>query len=218
MVASLGVVAIGAMVAAGVCSPSICSAPGLTRTASSGLAQLSFKVWCVMVKAVSSAQGEKESWSILTLCVENIYRPERQVSDNIWERGFGYYGEWISTSKTHNNLWYKIISFQNIYEAYIRARKGKRFQSEVLRFERSLEENIITLQNELVWKTWIPSRGSQFYVYEPKQRLITAPAFRDRVIHHSLVDIIEPFFERKFIDRSFACRVGKGTHSAHDCV
>ena len=69
-----------------------------------------------------------------------------------------------------------------------------------------------------MWRTWEPSRSSQFYVYEPKQRLITAPAFRDRVIHHSLVENIEPLFERKFIDRSFACRVGRGTHASHECV
>lgn len=126
--------------------------------------------------------------------------------------------EWIVTPNTYNNLWGEIISFQNIYDAYIRARKSKRFQSEVLQFGSKLEENIITLQNELMWKTWKPSRCRQFYVYEPKKRLISAPAFRDRVVHHAVVYVIEPLFERKFIDRSFACRVGKGTHAAHEAV
>ena len=97
------------------------------------------------------------------------------------------------------------------YYAYTKARKDKRFHDEVLQFRNKLEENIITLQNELISKTWIPSNFRQFYIYKPKKRLISAPAFRDRVVHHAIVSVIEPLFERKFIDRSFACRIGKGT-------
>lgn len=121
-------------------------------------------------------------------------------------------------TKTYNNLWDKVISFQNIYNAYLKAKKNKRFQSEILKFGNNLEVNIIAIQNELIQKTWKPSRYRQFYVYEPKKRLISAPAFRDRVVHHAVVSIIEPLFEKKFIDRSFACRVGKGTHAAHETV
>jgi len=68
--------------------------------------------------------------------------------------------------KTYNNLWNEIISFQNIYYAYTKARKDKRFHDEVLQFRNKLEENIITLQNELISKTWIPSNFRQFYICE----------------------------------------------------
>ena len=51
-------------------------------------------------------------------------------------------------------------------------------------------------------------------VYEPKARFIQAPPFKDRVVHHALVQVIEPLFERKFIHDSYACRVGKGTIAA----
>jgi hypothetical protein len=54
----------------------------------------------------------------------------------------------------------------------------------------------------------------QFYVREPKTRLISAPTFRDRVVHHALVRVIEPLFERRFVDHSYACRVGRGTQAA----
>lgn len=124
----------------------------------------------------------------------------------------------IIIPKTYNNLWDEVTSFQNIYNAYIRARKNKRFQNEILQFGNKLEENIITLQNKLMQKTWKPSRYRQFYVYEPKKRLISAPAFSDRVVHHAVVSVIEPLFEKKFIERSFACRIGKGTHAAHETV
>lgn len=115
---------------------------------------------------------------------------------------------------TYSNLYPQIYDFQNLYSAYLKARRGKRYKKEVLEFSLNLEENLIILQNELIWKTWLPSQYKEFYVYDPKKRLIQAPCFRDRVIHHALCNIIEPLFERKFIYDSYACRVNKGTHSA----
>jgi retron-type reverse transcriptase len=117
-------------------------------------------------------------------------------------------------ARTFNNLWNGVIDFENLYRAYRAAKKGKRYRYESLEFKRELEENLIILQNELIWKTYKPLPLRQFYVYEPKQRLISAPAFRDRVVHHSLCSVIEPIFESKFINETFACRVGRGTHVA----
>jgi len=72
------------------------------------------------------------------------------------------------------------------------------------------------LQQELVDKTYRPGRYSSFYIHEPKQRLISAAPFRDRVVHHALCNLTEPIFERSFIFDSYANRVGKGTHRALD--
>ncbi|WP_457572467.1 reverse transcriptase domain-containing protein [Desulfovulcanus sp.] len=111
-------------------------------------------------------------------------------------------------------MWSQIVSWDNLLAAYMEARRGKRHQADVLEFKWSLEENLIQIQNELTWHTWIPGRWREFYVYDPKKRLICAPPFRDRVVHHALVRIIEPLFERKFIYDSYACRKRKGTHAA----
>lgn len=116
--------------------------------------------------------------------------------------------------KTYGHLWQEIISPDNIYSAYIEAIKGKKDTPEVIRFEANREENLITLQNELIWKTWMPSPWRIFTVYEPKQREIHAPAFRDRVIHHAVTRVIAPLFERKMYEHSYACRKNKGTHEA----
>jgi len=116
--------------------------------------------------------------------------------------------------KTYNNLWERVVSFENLRLAYLEARKGKRYKDEVLQFSFNLEENLTNLQNHLIWKSWRPGRFRSFYVYDPKKRLICAPPFQDRVVHHALVRVIEPFFERKFIYDSYACRKGKGTHAA----
>ena len=116
--------------------------------------------------------------------------------------------------KSFANLYPKIYDFKNLHLAYLKARKNKRYKNEVLEFSANLEENLITLQNELIWKTYKTSPYKWFTVYEPKERLIMALPFKDRVIHHALCNIIEPIFERSFISDSFACRKGKGVHKA----
>ena len=116
--------------------------------------------------------------------------------------------------KTTNGLWAKLIDFDNLYQAFQEARHGKRYRLEVMRFASNLEENLINLQNHLIWKTWAPGKQREFTVFEPKMRMIQAPPFADRVIHHALVRLVDPLFERKFTPDSFACREGKGTQRA----
>jgi retron-type reverse transcriptase len=115
---------------------------------------------------------------------------------------------------TANNLWEKVIDFENVYRAYRAAARGKRYRQESLDFKYALEDNLCALSNELVWDMYKPSIMRQFWIIDPKKRLISAPAFRDRVVHHAICQIIEPVFEKRFINESFACRVGRGTHAA----
>ncbi|NDY73998.1 hypothetical protein DO021_19725 [Desulfobacter hydrogenophilus] len=116
--------------------------------------------------------------------------------------------------KTYNNLWEKVVEYENLHKAFLAARKGKRYQLDVLNFSERLEENLIDIQNHLMWKSWSPGKYKSFITHEPKKRFIQAPPFKDRVVHHALVQIIEPLFEKKFIYHSYACRRGKGTHGA----
>jgi RNA-directed DNA polymerase len=109
-----------------------------------------------------------------------------------------------------NNVFTEIISYENLYLAYKEASICKRYRSNVAVFYNHLEENLIELQNELIWQTYLPKNPKQFYVYEPKQRLISAPDFRDRVVQHALVRVIEPFIDVHFISQSYACRKNRG--------
>ena len=77
--------------------------------------------------------------------------------------------------KTTNGLWAKLIDFDNLYQAFQEARHGKRYRLEVMRFASNLEENLINLQNHLIWKTWAPGKQREFTVFEPKMRMIQAP-------------------------------------------
>jgi retron-type reverse transcriptase len=114
---------------------------------------------------------------------------------------------------TANNLWEKVVDFENVYRAHHDAAKGKRYHNEILAFKQNLEENLFTIIQELNEGTYKPLPLRLFYINEPKLRLIAAPSFRDRVIHHSLIQVIEPLFERRFVNETFACRKGRGTHA-----
>ncbi len=118
--------------------------------------------------------------------------------------------------KTYRQLYPQLCAFENLYCAYHAARKGKRGKEGVAGFEREQERELLQLQTELLAETYAPGPYHSFYIQEPKRRLISAAPFRDRVVHHALVNVIEPIWERRFIFDSYANRVGKGTHRALD--
>jgi retron-type reverse transcriptase len=111
------------------------------------------------------------------------------------------------------SLYQDILDFDNLMRGYHAARKRKRYRPEVVKYTANLEENLLNLHNHLVHKTWQPGRAREFVVLEPKMRMIQAPPFHDRVLHHAVVDLVEPLFERRFIYHSYACRKGKGTQA-----
>ncbi|MFN8467195.1 MAG: reverse transcriptase domain-containing protein [Caldilineaceae bacterium] len=118
--------------------------------------------------------------------------------------------------KTYRNLYPQIVSFENLYLAFRKARKGKRGRPEVAAFELDLEANLFRLQEELAARTYVPGPYRNFYIRERKLRLISAAPFRDRVVHHALCRVLDPIWERRFVYDSYACRRGKGTHKALD--
>ena len=120
--------------------------------------------------------------------------------------------------KPAKGLWNKFLAWDNFMLAVKMASKGKRYHWEVLRFMDKLEENLVKIREQLAANIWCPGTFRTFTVFEPKERLIHAPAFSDRVVHHALVQVIGEYFERRFIDHSFACRKNKGTHAASSCL
>ncbi len=110
----------------------------------------------------------------------------------------------------------RLCSWDNLMLAYALASSGKRGKSAAAAFEYHLADNLLQLQQELQARTYQPGAYQSFYIHEPKQRLISAAPFRDRVVHHALCNLIEPLFERSFIFDSYANRIGKGTHRALD--
>lgn len=120
--------------------------------------------------------------------------------------------------KRRGQLFDQCFSAENLYAAYLDARKGKRAKRAVFEFEKRLGPNLAELREELVTGTYHPRPYFSFTVQERKPRLIHAPAFRDVVAQHAIYRVIYPLFDRTFIDQSFACRKGKGTHRCADYV
>ncbi len=113
-----------------------------------------------------------------------------------------------------SELFQRISSFQNLWLAARRAARGKRRRPDVAAFLLDLEPQLLALEAELRAGEWRPGGYRTFRITEPKERLICAAPFRDRVVHQAVVQILEPRFERGFIHDSYACRKGKGTHAA----
>lgn len=113
-------------------------------------------------------------------------------------------------------LFDQAFTMENMYLAYIDASKNKNGKRACFQFTRRLGRNLERLHTELHDGSYKPQPYYTFMVYEPKARRIFAPSFSDLVVQHAIYRIIYPIFNKTFIDQSFACRKGKGTHAAAD--
>ena len=103
---------------------------------------------------------------------------------------------------------------EEIFAAYFDCRKNKRNTTDALLFEKHFEVNLFLLIDEICLGNYQPDPATVFIVKQPVLREIFAATFRDRIMHHWLINKINPLFETLFIDNSFACRKNKGTHLA----
>ena len=111
----------------------------------------------------------------------------------------------------------KIYQFENLYNAYRKARCGKRWKGAAAKFEVNLLEAIHLLSYQLRTKKYTLSGYNTFEVYEPKRRIVMSNSYKDKVVQHSLCDnVLEPAFLRSFVRDNYASQVGKGTHYGLD--
>lgn len=113
-----------------------------------------------------------------------------------------------------NEIYFKIYDYQNLILAWQNAKRGKSKRRYVKRFQRNLKENLQKLQEELINQTYEPRALKIFILRDPKTRKISKSAFRDRVVHHALCNIIVYGFQKGFIYDSHANQIGKGTLKA----
>ena len=143
---------------------------------------------------------------------DNVRLPHR--SDNPLEMALFLFRAHVDAMANEVNLFQKLCSFDNLFEAYWNARRHKTRKPYVLEFEKDLQNNLFKLQWEFLTQTYSPHPLTTFTVRDPKTRKISAAHFRDRVVHHALCNIIQPIFESKFIHDTYANRKGKGTLAA----
>jgi RNA-directed DNA polymerase len=104
------------------------------------------------------------------------------------------------------------IPLADLFKAYYSCRKNKRNTINALAFELNLEEELIQLKEELESGRYAISNSIAFVVDKPVKREIFAANFRDRVVHHLIIQKMNAVFEPHFIYDSYACRKAKGTH------
>lgn len=118
--------------------------------------------------------------------------------------------------KRIGHLFEQAFTQEALLSAFHAAARHKRGKRACFVFEKHLARNLDALHRELHDGSYHPRPYYSFMVFEPKPRTIFAPAFRDLVVQHAIYAVVSPIFERTFIDQSFACRAGKGTHKAAD--
>jgi retron-type reverse transcriptase len=118
----------------------------------------------------------------------------------------------------YKNIFNKLISPENLFLAWDQFKSGKRSKNDVMGFEMDLEQNIFSLAKDLKDKTYVHGAYTGFFISDPKLRHIHKATVRDRVLHHAVFNSLNPIFEPTFINDSFSCRVGKGTHKGVSAV
>jgi retron-type reverse transcriptase len=113
-----------------------------------------------------------------------------------------------------NCLFERIADYHNIRLAFLKAIRGKRSTPEVLLFCRNVDRNLRTIQNRLIAGNIQWGACRSFTITDPKRRVISAAPIEDRILHHAIMNILEPLFERQMIYHTYACRKDRGTHAA----
>lgn len=113
------------------------------------------------------------------------------------------------------SLYERIYDTKNLEESYKRTQSGNRkYRKEAIYFAMSKERKLRDLKKELKDKTYRPGSYIEFYVYEPKKRLVHAPHIRDKIVQFSIHTVIQGIYRSVFIKDSYACLEEKGTHEA----
>lgn len=100
----------------------------------------------------------------------------------------------------------------DLYAAFICAKRHKAKKPYVLHFERNLKENIESLCDDLWTRRYKPEPSTCFVIQRPKKREVFAAQFRDRIVHHLYYNYTHELFERTFIQDTYSCIPGRGTH------
>ena len=116
--------------------------------------------------------------------------------------------------KRAGNLIESIADLNNLHLAFYKARKGKNYSRAVVDFRKNFDENIKGIRDEILSANANVGNYRYFKVFDPKERLICAASFKERVLHHAIINVCHYYFEKFQIEDSFATRIGKGQYAA----
>ncbi len=113
----------------------------------------------------------------------------------------------------------KVVDFGNLYQAYLKSKSGKGYLKSSQKFQVVALDGIHQIKRRLETKTYNISKYNEFTIYEPKERIIKACSFVDKIVQHSLCDnVLIPNLRKEFIQTNYAGQIGKGTLYGLDCL
>jgi len=112
--------------------------------------------------------------------------------------------------KRIGNIFDRVVDSDNLREAFLKASRGKRGRNDQRAFQANLSREISVLREGLLSGNYPVGNYSRFVIADPKRREIYAAEFRERVLHHALMNVCEPYFDRWLISHTYACRKGMG--------
>lgn len=117
--------------------------------------------------------------------------------------------------KRYNHLFEKIVSIDNLYLAEKKARKNKGNRKDVQKFLLNRDVLLRQLQEMLIKEQYVTSEYSTFKIFEPKERIIfKLPFYPDRIVHHAIMNVLEPIWVSLFIKETYSCIKNRGIHKA----
>jgi RNA-directed DNA polymerase len=116
--------------------------------------------------------------------------------------------------KRAGRLYERILERDNLRLAFHKALRGKRDRGDARQYARRLDDNLAEMARQLEAGTFPVGCHHQFVIHDPKERIITAPCFGERVLHHAIMNVCEPVFESWLIADTYACRKGRGRVAA----
>lgn len=117
--------------------------------------------------------------------------------------------------KIYTDVYKKVYDIENLKKAYNQTQKGQRkYKTDAINLSMVKERELTKLWRNLKNETYEVGEYIRFYVYEPKERLISAPRIRDKIVQYSCHLVLKEIYDNVFINESYACRDGKGAHKA----
>ena len=118
--------------------------------------------------------------------------------------------------KRYGNLFEKIIHKQNILTAHQKAKRGKGRYAEVRKFDNELAKSIHDIHMLLKNREYkVSPYKIDTRIERGKERIIFKLPYRyDRVIHHTLLQVVEPILSEVYIKDTYQSIKGRGVHKA----
>ena len=116
--------------------------------------------------------------------------------------------------KRENFLFEKIVDYNNIRLAFLKAIRGNRKSPAVVNFCRNTGKNLNVVRDKLLSPDCPWGGYSSFLITDPKLRVISCAPIEQRIMHHAIMNRLEVILQRPLVYHCYACRKGKGTHAA----